>query len=234
VDERSQRIEDRFEWPMVVVALLVIPSILLEESNLGSPWSTVGDVLNWATWLAFVIEAVVMLAVVPKKTVWLRQNPLEVAIVVLTPPVVPAGLQFLRVFRLLRPLRLLRVLRMRVLLSLEGVRDAAVLAAITVIAAGALFARTEEGVTVWEGIWWSMSTVTTVGYGDLVPESTFGKVIAAAVMLVGIGFVALLTAFIADRFVRASGVEEREDRILAKLDSMEARLKRLERQTPGT
>jgi hypothetical protein len=53
IDERSLRIQRWFEWPMVIAALLVIPAIIFQESNLGEPWETIGNVLNWATWLAF-------------------------------------------------------------------------------------------------------------------------------------------------------------------------------------
>ena len=58
----------------------------------------VADVLNWAIWLAFVFEAVVMLRVVPDKKVWLRKHPLEVAIVLVTPPFLPASLEAARIF----------------------------------------------------------------------------------------------------------------------------------------
>src|SRR3954447_7190422 len=99
---------------MIVAALLVIPAIVLEESSLGGDTGTViGSILNWIIWLAFLTETVVMLAVVPKKLLWLRRHPLDVAIVVLTPPIVPAGLQSLRVFRLLRVLRLVRLFSAR-------------------------------------------------------------------------------------------------------------------------
>src|SRR2546423_269810 len=85
VDERSLRIQRRFEWPMVIAALLVIPAIIFQESHLGQPWKTVGDVLNWATWLAFLIEVVVMLSVVPRKGAWLRSHPIDWVVVILTP-----------------------------------------------------------------------------------------------------------------------------------------------------
>jgi len=66
-----------------------------------------------------------MLAVVPDRGRWLRAHPLEVAIVVLTPPL-PASLQALRVFRLLRLLRLIAVVRYaRRLFTLDGLRYAA-------------------------------------------------------------------------------------------------------------
>lgn len=82
VDERSLEIPRRFEIPMVIAALLVIPLIAIEQSDLlGEPWQTVGDVLNWGTWLAFALELVVMLIVVPNRWEWLRRNPLDVIVV---------------------------------------------------------------------------------------------------------------------------------------------------------
>lgn len=222
---------------MIVAALLVIPLIVIEETDLGEPWATVGDVLNWGTWLAFVVEFVVMLAVVPNRWRWLRQNPIDSVVVFLTPPFLPANLAAARLFRLLRLLRLLRVVpALRRLLSVDGIKYAGVLAVTTVVAGGAAFAAIEknQGLDTWDGVWWAVTTVTTVGYGDIYPETTAGRVIAMTIMLVGIGFVALLTAFVADRFIRqdvAGKVESKEDQILAKLNAMDERLARLEQST---
>ena len=47
---------------------------------------------------------------------------------------------------------------------------------------------------VWIGFWWAVQTVTTVGYGDIVPHNTSGRVVAALVMLAGIGFLTVVTA----------------------------------------
>ena len=51
------------------------------------------------------------------------------------------------------------------------------------------------------GLWWAIQTVTTVGYGDHVPESTGGQLLAALVMLLGIGFITVITAAITGTFV---------------------------------
>jgi voltage-gated potassium channel len=228
---RAQRIQDRFEWPVVIAALLTVPLVVIQESDLRAPWPHVAHVLNWMTWIVFALEAVVMLAVVPDRRHWLRHHVIDVLVVVLTPPFAPAAWQSGRLFRLLRLLRLVRILALRRLLSLEGMRYAGMVAFGTVIIGGVVFASVEEeqGITTWDGVWWAVTTVTTVGYGEIPVQSTGGRIIGITIMFVGIGFVALLTAFIADRFISAEEeAEEKDDLILAELRAISARLDRLE------
>jgi voltage-gated potassium channel len=234
VNDRAERMERRLELPLLLAALLTIPTIAIEQSSAGQPWDTIATGLNWTIWLSFVAEMVLMLRVSSDRGRWLRAHPLDLAIVILTPPFLPASLQAARVFRLLRLLRLLMVAKLsRRLLSTEGVRDAAVLALVTVLGGGAAFAALEksQNLSAWDGVWWAMTTVTTVGYGDPPVTTDGGRLIAIAVMLVGIGFVAILTAAAADRFLRAErregnelrAIEQRLDEIVKRLDALHQR-----------
>jgi voltage-gated potassium channel len=72
-------------------------------------------------------------------------------------------------------------------------------------------------------------TVTTVGYGDTYPGTEAGRVIAVVVMLVGIGFVALLTAAAAERFMRGREAADQRAELHARLEEIAARLQALER-----
>jgi voltage-gated potassium channel len=234
---------------MLVAALLVIPALLIEESNVGELWDTVAVALNWLTWSAFLVEVVVMLSLVPVKVDWLRKHPLDVAIVVLTPPFLPPTLQAIRALRLLRLLRLLKAVQLiRRLFSLEGLKYAAVLALVTVLGGGTAFSvvEKEQDMTIWDGVWWAITTVTTVGYGDISPKSSAGRTIAIGVMVVGIGFIALLTAAAAQRFIapqiREEVAEAEQDiatperqemmrelnKIASRLDAIEASVRELE------
>ena len=213
MDDRAREVQRRLEIPLLIAALLTIPAIIIEESSFPQWIEDLGIILNWVTWGAFFAEAAIMVKVSPRPKEWLRHHPLEVAIVVLTPPFLPPALQATRVFRLLRLLRLVTAgVITRRLLSTEGIRDAAVLAVITIIGGGAAFAavETDQHLSTWDGVWWAMTTVTTVGYGDVVPHTTDGRVIAILVMLVGIGFIAILTAGAAERFIRSQGEIQRE------------------------
>ena len=81
--------------------------------------------------------------------------------------------------------------------------------------------------SIWLGMWWAMQTVTTVGYGDVVPGSTAGKVIAAFMMLGGLSLLAVVTGVITSGFVAQAQAErqaDREDPMMVKLEQMARRL----------
>jgi voltage-gated potassium channel len=239
VDERSERWARRFDWIVLVAAALVIPVVAVEQAETSDTLKTAAGILNWAIWLVFLAEVVFMLSVVPNRRRWLLDNPLDVAIVVLTPPFLPASLQALRVFRLLRLLRLIRVLQAaRRLFSLQGLRWASLLGLVTLFLGGAAFAAVEQGPNenvdnTWDGIWWAVCTMTTVGYGDIGPVTDTGRLIAVVVMVVGIGFLTMLIGATAERFVVQEveeEVEESEVSVRRELREIAQRLHALERR----
>jgi voltage-gated potassium channel len=132
----------------------------------------------------------------------------------------------------------------RFLLGPVSVRNAAnfiVVATALVVVIGGVLMRVLDGKeypNIGRGIWWAMQTVTTVGYGDVTPAKTSGRIVASVVMLWGIAFVAILVARITSTFVaratrerlrKAAQDEEREDeRIEAQLGDLAARLDRIE------
>ena len=230
MDARSEQIARRFEAPIIIATLLVVPVLLIQGSGVDEPWRTIANVGDWLIWLLFAAEVVVMLAVVPDRRRWLAEHPLDVAIVVLTPPFVTGLLTSIRLLRLLRLVRLLRLAQLaRGAFSLAGVRYAALLAVLTAFAGGQAFAEVENRPDA-EGLYWSIATMTTVGYGDVAPATATGRVIAIVVMLVGIGFVAVLTGAIAQRFIAPTEqrVEAGEADLGRKLDALGDRLERLE------
>src|SRR4051794_40094234 len=93
LDQRTRRIERFFEWPVLIAAGLVIPVIVIEQSDVHQPWDTMATVPNWVIWVVFAAELVSLLAVVPNRWRWAATPPFEIAIVVLPPPFLPASLQ---------------------------------------------------------------------------------------------------------------------------------------------
>ncbi|HEY4277864.1 MAG TPA: potassium channel family protein [Conexibacter sp.] len=85
--------------------------------------------------------------------------------------------------------------------------------------------------TLGSGLWWAIQTVTTVGYGDVTPSHSEGRVIATVVMLAGIAFIAVITASITAAFVenaRARLQGSKDSEVLEELKELNARLARLE------
>ncbi len=228
-------------WPVLLAALATVPVLALEESKVAEPWRALAQSLNWLSWLVFVAEAVTMLALVDSRRAWARGHVVELALIVLTPPVLPLGLQSLRAFRLLRLLRLIRVPQVaRGLFSTTGLRLAAFLALVTVVAGAAAFEaaeRNKQAVSYGDSLWWAIVTMATVGYGDIAPKTDLGRIVGTAVMLVGIGFIALLTGAVAERFLRAEirdvetemgDVVQVEEEIRSELLEVRRRLARIE------
>jgi voltage-gated potassium channel len=83
-------------------------------------------------------------------------------------------------------------------------------------------------------LWFAVTTVSTVGYGDYVPESASGRVVASALMLTGLGLIPLITSVVVSILVAQRSRESREEAlrdlnlILERLDGLDRRLARLE------
>ena len=108
---------------------------------------------------------------------------------------------------------------------------AAVTVAVTVIA-GLLMRLTDPHTypNIWLGLWWAIQTTTTVGYGDLVPDSAGGRVIAALVMVVGIGFITVSTAAITSAFLEAARRRrsaDKDDPLLAQMHELQRQIEQL-------
>jgi voltage-gated potassium channel len=74
--------------------------------------------------------------------------------------------------------------------------------AVVIVISGLLMTAIEPSVTTpWDGIWWAWVTVTTVGYGDIVPVTPAGKVFGALLILLGVGLFSLMTASISSFFI---------------------------------
>jgi voltage-gated potassium channel len=244
-DERAARVEHLFDIPLLVAALLVIPLLVIEESPAGRTLRNLAAALNWTIWIAFVSELVVMLLVSPRPWRWLRRNPLDAAIVLLTPPLLPAGLQALRLFRLLRLLRLALVVKQsRRLFSPDGVKFAALVAGAAALGGAAIFADVEHRYSLWDGIWWAVSTMATIGGGNVVPHTVIGRIVGMVLMPIGIGFFALLTGATAHYFLgqprgprETASADADNDQLLREMRRLDERLEQIEatlRKRDGT
>jgi voltage-gated potassium channel Kch len=85
----------------------------------------------------------------------------------------------------------------------------------------------EEYPTFGTAAWWALQTVTTVGYGDVAPQTVSGRIVASLLMLSGISFISVMTAAITALFIQAArGIQEDEDEedVVERLDARLARI----------
>jgi len=211
----------------------MIPVLLIEHDAKSHAWEMGAQLANWAIWAVFAAEVVAILIVAQRKRAALRAHWLDVALVVVTVPLYGRLLSSLRLARLVRLMRLARVavvvgraLQAERRLSATSVfRFAAIGTVFLVFVLGAAEATVDQGdfKTFWDGMWWAVVTVTTVGYGDLYPHTVAGRLVAMLLMLVGIGFIAVLTASIASVFVKDERRDE-TDKIVDALRRIEVEL----------
>jgi voltage-gated potassium channel len=241
----SGRVRHRFELVVLAATLALIPVFVIEAEAKSSRWKDIAYAGNWLIWLIFAAELAFILIVAPRKAAALRAHWLDAVIVVVTAPAFGAFLSSLRLLRLARLLRFLRLAalltrlmqRERTLTSGTAFRFAALATLLVIVIAGASESLVDHGdfPSTWDGIWWAVVTVTTVGYGDLTPTTIQGRIVAIVVMLFGIGFLSVLTATVASRFIKTDRGDETEAILaaLARLEAEVAELRKHQVPSPG-
>lgn len=166
----------------------------------------------------FLLEFSIRLIRAPNRAVFLRRHWWELLASI---PITSDATQILRTFNLLRIFRLIRLLRLiRFLARLKIILDTssrfveqthliyiAALGGIVIMSGALGFHYMEAGSnpnvhSLWDSFWWTVVTITTVGYGDIYPVTTGGRILAIFLMLGGIGTFSAVTAVIAAHLVR--------------------------------
>jgi voltage-gated potassium channel len=181
--------------------------------GLGAGWrATLGDV-SVAVWILFVVDYLARLFLATNRSQFVRGNWFDL-VVILVP--------------MARPLRSVRALMaLRVVArggSTIGRRDAVVSVVVAMIAGGAIAAlamldaeRQNPGANIKsysDALWWALTTMSTIGYGDRYPTTMEGRFVAAALMLGGVALLGVVTAALASWFVDRFGQASKSDAAL--------------------
>ncbi|MFL5733158.1 MAG: potassium channel family protein [Chloroflexia bacterium] len=233
------RYSNASELPLLVLAVLMIPVILAPEVFPISPdYVAMLDDIDWFIYACFAADFAIKIFLAPSKLRHIRENWIDVLVL---------ALPLLRPLRLVRGVRLLRLLRLARLLVIVGEIVSKVRGILTgrglhwvMLVTLGVIAGSAGLVTVFErgeggnirdfpaALWWAVTTVTTVGYGDTVPVSPEGRGVAVFLMVTGIAFFGVLTANVAAYFVESkeSGANEelqrKLDQVLERLAAIEA------------
>jgi voltage-gated potassium channel len=188
---------------VLALSFLVAFSYPAFDSSVSPSQQIAIDAVQWICWFAFALDLIYGLWKASSKKQYLKHHPLEVASVLLP---------------FLRPLRLMRVISFGGLAIQKVAIGRQFAITIKVFIASIFVAyisavqitiseRDLEGSNIknfGDGLWWAITTVTTVGYGDRYPTTTEGRFLAVLLMFVGISLVGVITASVAAWFVKMS------------------------------
>ena len=212
----AERWAQRTEWPLAVFAVIFLLAYTMEV--LGRPQGSQALVLaatTWIIWGLFAIDYLARLTLAPHRWQWFFRHLIDLLVVALP---------------LLRPLRMVRLIiligalqkavgnaiRGRILLyTISGVVLMIYVASLAVLDTE----RGQPGATITsfgKALWWSITTVTTIGYGDLYPVTFTGRVVAVVLMIGGISLVGVVTASLASWIVQRVEEADIENRAATK------------------
>lgn len=216
---RRERWDRVTELPLTLAAgvFLVAYAWPILDPGLDPMLRKAAIAVTWIVWAAFAADFFVQLSLSRNRWRYVRQNPLDVAIV---------AMPFLAPLRALLLLRALAVLNRKAGGALRG-RVAIYIGASTLlvlfVAALAILdaERGARGANIdgfADAVWWAITTMTTVGYGDTYPVTGAGRLVAAALMLAGIALLGVVTASLASWLIDRVSEIERESQAATKRD----------------
>ncbi|MEU4448332.1 ion channel [Actinosynnema sp. NPDC050801] len=209
-ERRLAHWERRAEWPLTGLAVLFVVAyawqVLDDRSTAGL--HTVLEVVLWLIWLVFALDYAVRLKLAPDKRKFIVKHLFDLLAVLL--PMV-------RQLRVLRLVTVLKVLNKRFVGRFRqrvGVYAAGVAVLVGLCSSLAVLDAERHHpdatiTTFGDATWWTLTTISTVGYGDRYPVTWEGRLVAALLMIGGIALLGVITGTIASWLVeRLSGVEE--------------------------
>lgn len=205
---RLHRWQSRTEWPLATIAVIFLAAYSVRV--LAQPQGRVETALQliiWITWAVFLADYIARLYLATDRGRWFLRHLLDLAVV---------ALPLLRPLRLLRLVVLVAALQKAIGGAIRGrviVYTACSVVLLVYVASLAILdaERYEPGskiTTFGDALWWSITTITTVGYGDLSPVTSTGRVIAVVLMIGGISLVGVVTATLASWIVQRVAAED--------------------------
>lgn len=198
---REEIWERRAAWPLALVAMAYLATYSVHVlARPGGALPAIVWVGTWITWGVFVIDYVVRFKLATDRRHWFFHHLFDLAIV---------ALPFMGPLRLLRVVIVFGALQKAVGNAVRGrILLYTAMGATLLIYVASLAILQEErdqpGATITsfgKALWWAMTTVTTVGYGDLYPITVPGRMIAALLMIGGISLIGIVTGSLASWIV---------------------------------
>lgn len=223
-----------FEPIMLLIAFWTLLEWHLSSRGLLSESQAI--TANWIIWGFFFIETLILSFLSDRPLRYVMRNWAHLVIIVLGIPLLYESANRVGILRIIRLLLLFGFIThnlhtLKNLLSQNHLGKTLLVGVVLILASGILIATIDPSIeTPADGIWWAWVTVTTVGYGDIVPSSGEGRIFASLLILFGIGLVSLITANLS-AYLLSKGMKQElqyEKAELKKLQELEDHVQRLE------
>lgn len=228
-EARLARWEARVEWPMTALAVVFLVAyawqVLDDKATTGL--HAVLEIVLWGVWAVFLVDYLARFKLAENKGRFIVQHLFDLLAVLL--PMV----RQLRVLRLVSVLKVLNKrfqgkIRQRVGIYVGGVTVLVALCASLAVLDAERHHPNATITTFPDALWWTLTTMSTVGYGDRYPVTTEGRLVAALLMVGGIALLGVITGTIASWLVeKLKGVEEAELETAAEVRKLRAELAEL-------
>lgn len=208
------------QWIIIAIVFWLLIQNYLVAHNVVSARQLI--IIKWSVWSFFVVEMSILTILSKHHWHYFWTNWLNFAIIILAFPIIwDHGTEFgiLRIVRIIAILYLILPLRGGRSLNLSPRKLGVILLTfiLLTVLSGLFIAYIDKDIGgPWRGIWWAFQTITTVGYGDVLPVTTHGRLFAIFFMLLGVGLMATLSASFAYFLLRRK-MEENDSQKLDKL-----------------
>lgn len=211
---------DYYDTTIILLALISVILVLLgfaEMVDLDNPPYNIIDLLLWGV---FVVDYGWRFFLSKEKWRFIIENIFDL-LAILPLNAIFTVFRLGRIFRLARLTKLLKLTRLLRIVGLTGKLEKKVSKLLRtnvllyilylnffIVLLGSSILSVIEEKSLSDSLWWSLVTVTTVGYGDIIPTSIFGKWLAVLLMLVGIGTIGMLTSALTNFFIKDNPDEQ--------------------------
>jgi voltage-gated potassium channel len=228
-----------FQLVLAVLSILVLGALVAEIFfTLPAEVARIFHGVDLIVCIVFFVDFAIRFRAAPSKVQFMKWGWIDL---VASIPVI-GHFRWGRAVRLFRIIRLLRGMgTVRHILAMlfahrarSGVASVALISFLVITFASVTILFCEQAPesnihTAEDAVWWSMSTITTVGYGDRFPVTTLGRIVACCVMVIGVGLFGTLSGLIASLFVGESEekIETTESEILTEIRALRAEVAEL-------
>lgn len=208
-----------YEVIMAIMAIISIVLIVLSYGSVIDINSGYPALLNNTLLVIFAIDYFTRLYLAKDKKKFFKENIFDLLSII----PVSASFNFFRLARLSRLAVVFRLVgltgKLNRLLQISGLVYIIYISIAILIISAAMYSVSEH-VSYDQSLWWAIATATTIGYGDISPHTPLGKFAAILLMIIGIGFIGVLTSSLTNFFIR-DHTNDRMETVLKKLNQLE-------------